>query len=1123
VINVEISNNLIRGNTGIGIGDVTASDVAITGNYFFSSNVGIRLNSPTAPGLGGIDGQNISQNTFDSQAAAAIRTQGNGDTYSNLQIDSNTYIGANSRIDMAAASVVSGVNQILGSHNDDTLTGGDRADSLNGGDGNDVIRGGDGRDQLSGEGGDDLIRGGLGADTIRGGDGNDDIDGDDDRDIIEGEGGNDTLRGGAGQDDLNGGDGDDTLHGNAGGDLLDGGLGDDTMAGGNGADTYVVDSVNDTAIELATDPDRDLVRSSISYTLGDNVEDLELLGADNLDGTGNELDNTLIGNDANNVLDGGLGADVMAGGLGSDTYIVDNIGDTITEAPDANDPGEPEEPGEPGEEEPEPQDPPVDRDLVRSTISYTLEANVEDLELLGTDDLDGTGNALDNIIVGNDGNNVLDGGLGVDGMVGGLGDDTYVVDNSLDTVTEDPDGGVDRVRSSISYTLEASVENLELVGAASIDGTGNDSDNEILGNAGDNILDGGLGADTMAGAGGDDVYIVDDADDSVTEQANAGQDTVESSLSYTLGDNVEDLVLAAGLSNIDGTGNALDNAIRGNAGDNTVDGGAGADTMAGEAGDDIYIVDNAGDTIAEDAASGHDLVESSVSFTLDDNVEDLILVGSANIDGTGNNLDNTLIGNDGSNVLDGGAGADVLAAGGGNDTYVVDTLADSVQELANRGQDTVRSAISYVLGANLENLTLIGAANINGTGNAVANVITGNDGDNTLNGGAGSDTLAGGGGNDTYIITGAGDTIVEAAGAGIDQVNSSISYTLTENVDNLTLTGTGNLNGTGNLLDNVITGNGGANVLSGGDSNDTLFGNGGNDTLDGGLGNDTMSGGLGNDTYFVDSTGDQVSDLNNGGTDRVFASASHTLGANVENLILTGTAAINGTGNGSANTITGNGAANVLSGGDSNDTLIGNDGDDTLDGGNGIDVMTGGLGNDTYFVNATADQTNESPGQGTDTVFSSVTRTLGTNLENLTLTGEAAINGTGTAGVNLLTGNNAANLLSGLGGNDTLSGLGGNDILFGGTGNDTLTGGADNDIFRFQGNNNIDTITDFQDGADRMQILGYGGRLDSFAELTIAVVNGNTQINLSAGGPNAGQIILLEITSGIDASDFLFS
>ena len=245
--------------------------------------------------------------------------------------------------------------------------------------------------------------------------------------------------------------------------------------------------------------------------------------------------------------------------------------------------------------------------------------------------------------------------------------------------------------------------------------------------------------------------------------------------------------------------------------------------------------------------------------------------------------------------------------------------------------------------------------------------LDGLDGNDILDGGIGADTMAGGRGDDIYYVDNGGDVVVENKAEGTDRVYASISYTLGAHVEHLSLVeGSGAISGAGNGLDNDIWGNSANNVLTGGAGNDRLNGKGGADV---------MRGGRDDDTYYVDNSGDEVTELADEGLDQVFSSVSHTLRANVENLTLeAGGGAINGTGNGDNNTLTGNDSANTLTG------LAGND---ILDGRGGADTMAGGRDHDTYYVDNAGDQLSENLFEGDDTVHSSVTYTLRPNFENL--------------------------------------------------------------------------------------------------------------------------------------------
>jgi Ca2+-binding RTX toxin-like protein len=352
----------------------------------------------------------------------------------------------------------------------------------------------------------------------------------------------------------------------------------------------------------------------------------------------------------------------------------------------------------------------------------------------------------------------------------------------------------------------------------------------FLGTPGVDTLIGTLDADTMAGGAGNDTYIVNDPGDVVIELAGGGTDQVLASVGYTLAANVEKLTLT-GTSNINMNGNALNNTLIGNSGNNVIDGMAGADVMIGGAGNDTYRVDNAGDSVAEADNAGTDRVFSSVSYTLSQFVENLTLIGTGNINGTGTSLANVLTGNSGDNFLNGKGGADTMKGGAGDDTYYVNNVRDVVSESAGGGTDTIRSSVSYTLPANVENLVLTGTGNIKGTGNSLANVLTGNSGNNILNGKNGADTMKGGAGDDTYYVDNPRDTVIEASGEGTDQVFSSVGYSLSQFVENLTLTGATNINMNGNALNNTLRGNSGNNVIDGMAGADVMTGGGGSDTF----------------------------------------------------------------------------------------------------------------------------------------------------------------------------------------------------------------------------------------------------------------------------------------------------
>ena len=613
--------------------------------------------------------------------------------------------------------------------------------------------------------------------------------------------------GGTGNDTITGNDADNTLTGGNGDDTLNGGRGDDVLVGGNGDDVYNLfdmangrhDSVREengggNDIILITD-----IHSSVrTYTLGHAIERGAIVGPDASGFAlfGNELNNELFddrggnelfGQRGNDTLDGGGGMDTLQGGEDDDVYHLYDVTrgayDKVLELGGGNDTV-------------------LVKDLHGKVRSYTLTDAVERGAIVGHDaslftlygnDLgnqlfDDTGNnslygqGVNDTLDGGAGNDHLDGGTGDDKLIGGTGNDYYVVDSLSDVVTEKIDGGRDLVYTDLPlYTLTANVENLYYVGPSTSGfvATGNDLDNTIVGGDGEDTIDGGKGADVLTGKGASDVYIIDNSGDIIKEAADGGTNDYARVYvtSYTLGANVETMnYLGKSTADFTGTGNDSDNTITGWLGDDTIDGGAGADYMKGLGGNDTYWVDNVGDVV-EDTGGAKDRINVRLtSYTLGAGIEELNYAGPdrfASFVGTGNELDNLIIGWSGSDTLDGKAGDDTLDGRSGDDVYnlfdVTNGHYDTVVENKNAGNDIVLvrdlhgDVHQYTLTANVERGGIIGhdASGFTLHGNDIDNELYddygnnslfGEGGDDMLDSGNGADVMNGGAGKDTFVF-----------------------------------------------------------------------------------------------------------------------------------------------------------------------------------------------------------------------------------------------------------------------------------------------------------------------------------------------------------------------------------
>ena len=537
--------------------------------------------------------------------------------------------------------------------------------------------------------------------------------------------------------------------------------------------------------------------------------------------------------------------------------------------------------------------------IIDSNLSHTLigTEGADDIRGQGGNDtLMGAGGA--DILNGGLGNDRIIGGAGNDTMLGDLGNDTYLVDDAGDQVIENPGEGTDTVQTGLAaYALPADVEILTYVGGGDFGGTGN---------ALNNTINGSTGADTLRGAGGSD-----------TLNGNAGNDTLD-------GETGDD-VLNGGAGNDALVGGDGNDVLSGGADNDTLIGGAGNDALNGGAGVDsasyveettAMVIDLAAGTARRGAAAAP--IEDTLSA-----IENVI----------GSSHDDRIAGSASANLLDGGAGNDWLDGANGADTLV-----------GAGGNDTL----------------------MGGAGN---DAINGGDGTDSLIGGTGNDTLSGGAGNDSFTYN-YGDG-VDAYDGGADVDTLSILGSTADIALNVTFNGTSIISFTGGSLVGIeaITADLGSGIdtLSYAGSNagvsvnlatgsasgfasiagiERVIGGAGNDTLIGNSVANVLAGGGGDDTYIVDAGG-TVTEAATAGIDTVSSSQSFALGANIENLVLTGGSNVNGSGNGLDNAITGNGGGNALSGGAGADTLDGGANNDSLNGDGGNDVLIGGTGNDS--------------------------------------------------------------------------------------------------------------------------------------------------------------------------------
>ncbi len=1014
-----------------------------------------------------------------------------------------------------------------------------------------------GNDTITGHALDNVLIGGAGADTIDGADGND---------SIQGDAGADSLVGGAGTDTLSGGADDDTLSGGAGDDVYDftralvsDNLGSDTVTESTSSndaqdsldfsafgEAVTVNIANATAMSLAS-------KLTVSLTNTTGVE--SIVGtpfADTI--TGNTRDNLLMGGAAGDTIDGAGGDDTLQGETGSDSLIGGTGTDTVFQVVDANQTL-------------------TDTSLVSGADTDTL-SGVEHADLVGGDGantLDASGFTLGSVSLdGAGGSDTLSGGSGNDQLIGGEGDDSLNGNGGTDTVLQITDAAVQDLVDTLltgqgSDTL-TSIERADLTGGDSdnfvrasaftlgpVVISGGDGDDTLFGSAGNDTIDGGAGDDIILGLAGNDSLLGGGGDDAIGGEAFGG--TVSSSGNDTIqGGDGDDVILGEG-------GNDL---MQGGSGEDYLSGGEGNDTLEGDSGFDILVGDEGDDNL--EGASGDDTY-----FYTHTGTENLGSDTIAELTGSDNDA------------------ADGLQFEGFSSGVNVDLNSTAAQAVYTNLTITLNSNVSLevvVGGSGNDTISGNGRDNLLG-GRAGNDEISGNSGSDLLNGGLGDDSLTGGTGSDTYQFYRessedlGSDTLTEGTGGSNDPADKldlsdfgaavSIDLSLTTlqaihaNLDLTLNAGDAFENIVGSVGDDTITGNSRNNLLEGGAGNDSIDAGSGNDTLSGGVGNDSLDGEGGTDRLYEQADEDMTLDdssLSGLGNDTLVSMEEAELtGGNSDNGLsaasFTGAAILSGgrgndsiTGGTGTDSILGGKGDDFLQGGGGNDTLLGGEGADILIGGTENDSLIGGAGNDGYlFLRAGSEDL------GDDTIEEEVTENdsfdsldfslFGAGIDislkeagaqdvhadlNLTLQNATVIEGLiGTSLNDIVVGNSRSNVLFGGGGDDSLSGDDGTDLIFGDAGNDTLEGGAGDDfIIGYTGNDSLaggagndtyyfsregaedlgsDTVTESTSSNDSFDVLSFFG----FGEAITLDLTNSTAVSMP------GDLVLtLTNTEGIE-------
>ncbi|WP_109796442.1 calcium-binding protein, partial [Minwuia thermotolerans] len=1099
--------SLVNGNDNYTIGFTFTVEAGETASimHFAAQNADLAAAQAKAAGLDSLESRFFTD--LSTTEAAQLQNFAGGGAGVDVDLVAGTATLGNGDV-----STLVGIENVIGTGDDDTIAGDGAANNLAGGDGADSIDGAAGDDAIAGGAGDDTLSFGAGADSVDAGAGDDAV-----RATVGELDGGDTLAGGA--SDILG----DTLV------LLGGGaVAAADLANASGFENIAFGTDANFTVTL---PDSFIPAAGTLTVDGASLA----TGALTFDGSA-ETDGALAvtGGAAGDSLAGGAGADALTGGTGDDTLAGGGGVDSLDGGADTDT---------------------ADYSGAAGAVNVDLDAGV------ASDDGDGATDALSSIenVTGSTGNDIISGDANANNLAGGAGNDTLAGGAGADTLaggadTDLADYSADGAAIFVSMGAETATDGNgdtdSLTGIENILGTGFDDTvfgdsaaNEITGGGGNDNIQGEAGNDTLIGGAGGDSLEGGSADDSLDGGTGAdrvrggnGNDTLlggddNDTLRGDLGDDFLDggagidqadysneaagvtVSLVAGsatdgnggsdtLANIENVGgSAFDDTITGGALGNLLEGGGGGDLMDGQAGDDTLNGGDGNDTLT--GGAGFDTIDGgagidAVSYAADAAPVLVDLSANTATDGAGDSdlllfvenvigsaFDDTLTGDALANSLEGGAGNDTIVAGAGADTLSGGDGSDTL--LGGDDGDSLDG------GAGDDSLFGEGGADLH-SGGAGNDLIDGSDGNDTLLGGADDDTLLGAAGDDSMDGGDGTDVVSYALESGAVTVDLGLGTATDAGGGNDTLTAIENV--VGSEFDDDVTGDAAANLLQlglgndtadGGDGADTvqgeagdddIAGEGGNDLLEGGAGNDTVIGDAGDDTldggdgidtadYFED-TGAVVVDLLAGTATDGFGGADSLTG--IENVA---GSTFNDTisGDAGANSLDGDAGDDSMAGGDGADTVSGGDGADDLDGGAGDDSMAGGGGDDTMAGGAgndflvgdggvnTADYSNAAAGVDVNLAQDTASDDGDGGVD--TLFNFSAIEGsafndelTGSNDDDTLAGNGGADLLAGNDGNDILAGGAGEDTLVGaiggtGAGDDTLDGGADADLVTY--------------------------------------------------------------------------